>query len=112
MINGLLIYIIPYYRLTADIAYILCNNFTDISVWKFTAKEFKKFKQIAILGKKQVKRDSSEGVAALTSLVLETSLLPELTDLPDERYPLPSTVKEVSLFKGAVFNEVELATCG
>jgi len=30
--GGLLVYIIPYYRLTSDIARILCDNFTDISV--------------------------------------------------------------------------------
>ncbi len=50
MVGGLLIYIIPYYRLTPDICRILCDNFSDVSVWRFTDAEFKRFKQVAILG--------------------------------------------------------------
>ena len=109
MMGGLLIYIIPHYRLTADIARFLCDNFDDISIWKFTVDEFKKYKQIAVLGTKRKKRDGSDMVSALTSLVLNPGSLPELTELSSGRYRLPNTVKEVALFKGAVFNESELA---
>jgi len=109
MMGGLLIYIIPYYRLTADIARILCDNFSDISVWKFTSGEFKKFSQIAILGTRHKKRDGSDLAPALVSSVLEHSKMPDLSELPAGRYQLPSTVKDVALFKGAVFNEIELA---
>ena len=48
MYGGLLIYVIPYYRLTADICRILVDNFDDLSVWRFTDSEFKQFKQVAI----------------------------------------------------------------
>ncbi|MCL1842796.1 MAG: DUF6094 domain-containing protein [Defluviitaleaceae bacterium] len=109
MMGGLLIYVIPYYRLTADIARILCDNFDDISVWKFTSGEFKKFKQLAILGKRIKRRDGSGMVSELTSLVLDHSTLPELSELPSGRYALPDMIKEVALFKGALFNESELA---
>ena len=50
MYGGLLIYVIPYYRLTPDICHILCDNFDDLSVWRFTGKEFQKFKQVAVFG--------------------------------------------------------------
>jgi hypothetical protein len=49
MYGGLLIYVIPYYRLTADICRILVDNFDDLSVWRFTDSEFKQFKQVAII---------------------------------------------------------------
>ena len=109
MIGGLLIYIIPHYRLTADIARMLCENFSDIGVWKFTSDEFKKWKQIAVLGSRQKRIVGTDGVTELTSLVLDPGMLPELTELPTGRYLLPSTNKEVALFKGAQFNEAELA---
>jgi hypothetical protein len=109
MMGGLLIYIIPYYRLTADIARLLCDNFNDISLWKFTADEFKKHRQIAVLGTRRKKQDGSGMVSALMSLVLEPGQLPELPELPAGKYRLPNTAKEVALFKGAVFNENELA---
>ena len=55
------------------------------------------------------KRDGSDRVSELTSLVLEPSILSELTELPAGRYQLPNITKEVALFKGAQFNENELA---
>ena len=48
--ESLLIYVIPYYRLTPDICRILVDNFEDLSVWRFTESEFRKFKQVAVLG--------------------------------------------------------------
>ena len=50
MYGGLLIYVIPYCRLTPDICRILVDNFDALSVWRFTDSEFKKFKQVAVLG--------------------------------------------------------------
>ena len=109
MMGGLLIYIIPYYRLTADIARILCDNFSDISVWKFAGSEFKKFKQVAILGTRQKRMDASNITPELAALALCPESLSELSELPSCRYQLPAVSKEVALFKGALFNETELA---
>lgn len=50
MQGGLLIYIIPFYRLTPDICKILADNFSDLGVWRFTDSEFKKFKQVTVMG--------------------------------------------------------------
>lgn len=109
MMGGLLIYIIPHYRLTADVARILCDNFSDITVWKFTDSEFKKFKQVAILGTRHKRIDGSGIAPDLASLVLKPDELPQLTALPAWRYQLPNISKDVALFKGAEFNETELA---
>ena len=109
MQGGLLIYIIPYYRLTADICRVLCDNFDDLSVWKFTGDEFKKYKQVAIMGTRRKRQDGSGLVAELASLVLEPDNLRELSDLPEGRYQLPTTAKRVDIFKGAEFNVHELA---
>lgn len=57
MRDGVMIYIIPYYRLTSDICRVLCDNFRNISVYRFLDSEFSKFNQIAVLGiKKERKR--------------------------------------------------------
>ena len=48
MLGGLLIYIVPYYRLTPDICKILAENFSDLSVWKFTDGEFARFHQAVV----------------------------------------------------------------
>ncbi|MCL2047390.1 MAG: DUF6094 domain-containing protein [Defluviitaleaceae bacterium] len=109
MMGGLLIYIIPYYRLTADICRLLCDNFNDIRVLKFTSNEFKKFKQVAVLGTRVKRRDGSDMVSALSALALSPDTIPEITKLQSGYYQLPSIQKEVALFKGAQFNVAELA---
>lgn len=106
--GGLLIYIIPYYRLTPDICRILCDNFTDLSVWKFTGGEFKRFRQVAIMGTRKKRGDGSSMVPELAALALKPERLPELTQLPENRYFLPGEGKKVELFKGAEFNVAEL----
>jgi hypothetical protein len=109
MYGGLMIYIIPYYRLTADICRVLCDNFDDLTVWKFIGDEFNRFKQVAVMGLRRKRQDGSSLVSSLASLALEPDNLPLLMDLPDNRYQLPATAKKVELFKGAEFNVVELA---
>ncbi len=107
--GGLLIYIIPYYRLTPDICRILCDNFEDLTVWKFTGNEFQRFKQAAVLGIRRKRQDGSDLVTGLASLAFQSDQLPELTELPENRYALPDIEKKVELFKGAEFNVAELA---
>lgn len=107
--GGLLIYIIPYYRLTPDICRILCDNFEDLTVWKFTGSEFRRFKQAAVLGIRRKRQDGSDLVTGLASLAFQPDRLPELMELPENRYTLPDIEKKVELFKGAEFNVAELA---
>ena len=107
--GGLLIYIIPYYRLTPDICRILCDNFEDLTVWKFTGSEFQRFKQAAVLGIRRKRQDGSDLVTGLASFAFQPDQLPELTELPKNRYTLPDIEKKVELFKGAEFNVAELA---
>ena len=109
MQDGLLIYIIPYYRLTEDIARILCDNFSELSIYKFIEKEFDKFKQIVIFGKRQKRIDGSGLVENLLEKVLITDNIPSLYELRAKQFSLPKKEQEVQIFKGAAFNVRELA---
>jgi hypothetical protein len=109
MYGGLLIYIIPYYRMTADICRVLCDNFDDLTVWKFTGDEFKRYKQVAIMGTRRKRQNGSALVSGLAELALQPDNLRELTYLPENRYQLPAMAKKVDIFKGAEFNVTELA---
>jgi len=109
MPGGLLIYIIPYYRLTADICRVLADNFSDLTVWKFSGREFKRLRQIAVLGLRQKRADGSALVNGLSQNALFPERIPELSALPANRYAIPGTPVSVPLFKGAKFNEAELA---
>ena len=107
-IGGLIIYIIPFYRITADVSRILCDNFTDLSVYKFMGKEFERFRQVVVFGIRQKKCNGSQQADAFLDSVASASMIPELSELPDGRYALPAEPLSVHLFKGAVFNELEL----
>ena len=107
MIGGLLIYIIPYYRLTPDICRILGENFDDISVWRFTDGEFRIFKQTAILGLRK-KRIDDPGAGTPLERFADPAALPCITQLEEGRYVLPAVKKTVEIFKGERFNVREL----
>ena len=109
MYGGLLIYIIPHYRMTSDICRILSDNFGDITVWRFTGKEFERFKQVAIMGTRRKRQDDPDTAASLASLAFAPDAIPELTELQENRYALPAAAKKVDLFKGAEFNVAELS---
>ena len=95
MIGGLLVYIIPYYRLTSDIARILCDNFERLSVYKFCGKEFQRFRQVAVLGIRKPQEDGSQEVPALLRQVQDADRIPELTELPEKSYPLPAHPEKI-----------------
>lgn len=110
MPEGLLVYIIPHYRLTTDICTILTDNFSDLSLWRFTDSEYKKFRQLAVMGVKKKRKESDE--AATHNFEVRTydvSALPCVSEISEGRYVLPAVPKTVDLFKGAEFNELELA---
>lgn len=105
--GGLLVYVIPYYRLTPDICRILCDNFDDLSVWRFTDNEFQKFKQIAVLGVRK-HRDMTATTDWLENYAVAPESIPMLTALPEGRYALPRTPLEVKTFRGERFDQKEL----
>lgn len=109
MMGGLLIYIIPYYRLTQDVCTFLCENFRDISMWKFYGEEYERFRQIAVMGIRKERERCGSGDERLGELIYDMGSVPALSEIPDGRYALPEQAKKVEVFKGAVFNKAELA---
>lgn len=108
MIDGVLMYIIPYYRLTYDICRVICDNFKDISVYRFLDDEFKKYKQVLVMGIKKNREDGSEQAEVLSQYAMLPEKIPMIDTLKPESYELPDISKTVQLFKGAKFNLGEL----
>ena len=108
MIGGVLMYIIPYYRLTYDICRVLCDNFQNISVYRFLNDEFKKYNQIVVFGTKKKKDDGSELAEKLSQYAMLPDKIPMIDTIKPEMYALPDVPKNVEIFKGAKFNLGEL----
>ena len=108
MYGGLLIYVIPYYRLTPDICRILADNFDELTIWRFTDSEFKKFKQVAVLGIRKRRSMESQDAFWLEQYAYEPASIPLLSQLPESRYTLPAQPLTVGIFKGERFNQKEL----
>ena len=108
MLGGLLIYVIPYYRLTPDICRVLVDNFDDLTVWRFTDAEFRRFRQVAVMGTRRRKAAEPGDSLWLERFAVSPETIPILTELPEGRYALPAARSEVSVFKGEIFNEREL----
>lgn len=108
MYGGLLVYVIPYYRLTPDICRVLVDNFEGLTIWRFTDSEFKKFRQIAVMGLRKRRADVPEDTLWLEKYTVDPTTIPSLTDIPENQYPLPAQPLEVKTFKGERFNEKDL----
>ena len=108
MQDGILIYIIPYYRLTYDICRVLCDNYHHISMYRFMDAEFSKYNQIVLFGVKKKKEDGSLLAEKLALYAMMPEKIPLIDTMPSGRYILPATLKKVAIFKGAVFNLGEL----
>ena len=107
-LGGLLVYVIPYYRLTPDICRVLTDNFENLSLWRFTDAEFKKFKQAAILGTRKKRDVVPQDTQWLEWFSTHPGSIPCLTELPEGRYALPAKPLEVKTFRGEKFNKKEL----
>ena len=108
MPGGVIMYIVPYYRLTYDICRVLCDNFKDISVYRFLDNEFSKFKQIVVFGIKKKKEDGSDEAEKLSQFAMLPERIPMIDTLGTEIYSVPEVEKNVEVFKGANFNLGEL----
>ena len=108
MYGGLLVYVIPYYRLTPDICRVLADNFENLGLWRFTDAEFKKFKQAAILGTRKKRDVVPQDTQWLEWFSTHPGSIPCLTELPEGRYALPAKPLEVKTFRGEEFNKKEL----
>ena len=108
MPGGVIMYIVPYYRLTYDICRVLCDNFGDISVYRFLDGEFSKFKQIVVFGIKKKKEDGSDEAEKLSQFAMLLERIPMIDTLGTEIYSVPEVEKNVEVFKGANFNLGEL----
>jgi len=108
MYGGLMVYIVPYYRLTADICRLFCDNFEQISIHRFIEAEFKKFSQVAVMGLRK-RRATVEGQADLLERQAAALDMPCLDRIEAGCYTLPAIEKKIELFKGAQFNIRELA---
>ena len=107
-LGGLLVYVIPYYRLTPDICRVLTDNFENLSLWRFTDAEFKRFKQTAILGTRKKRDVVPQDTQWLEWFSTHPGSIPCLTELPEGRYALPAKPLEVKTFRGEKFNKKEL----
>lgn len=110
MRGGLLIYIVPYYRLTADLCSIICDNFEQVRIHRFLDEEFKQFKQVVVTGVRRRRMEAEQDAETLCSAAEHPETLPTADLLPRACYELPEVAKKVEVFRGAVFNENELAS--
>ena len=108
MMGGMLVYIIPYYRLTEDVCSFLAAHFDSIMAYRFCEEEFRKFRQIAVLGMRKPRAENPRMARLLELASLSSDKLPTLDQIPPGSYPLPDAEKAVFLFQGARFNVREL----
>ena len=78
-------------------------------IHRFLDKEFKQFKQVVVTGVRRRRMEAEQDAETLCSAAEHPETLPTADLLPRACYELPEVAKKVEVFRGAVFNENELA---
>ena len=101
MPGGVLVYLIPQYRLSPHIARRLATGYDRLQVFRFPDPEYEAFRQIVIFGIKRKQRREDQQ-AQLMLLRAQNSAVPVLPRECTQRYEIPpSTPKAVWYFRPA-----------
>lgn len=109
MRGGLLVYIIPYHRADSSVCRTLASYYKNLSVFRFRAGEFKKYKQIVFFGIRTEKHAAERTAEKIERLCLRPENIPLIDTVPKGLYSLPVKETAVPYFKGSVFDVEELA---
>ncbi|RKJ83013.1 class I SAM-dependent methyltransferase [Butyricicoccus sp. 1XD8-22] len=109
LMGGILLYIVPYYRLDLELCSFLSTHFTDLQIFRFRDAEFKKFRQVLVIGRRKPAAEDPEEAKTLLAYACAPELIPPIDRLPEGSYEIPQIPKAVALFRGEEFNEQELA---
>ena len=104
--DGVIVYIVPQKRVGEDVAKVLSYRFGDFNTYRFPDKEFERFRQIVLFGKK--KRDARLDDGAFDGLrAIPRRDLEEIPYAERPVYDLPPS-PEVALFRSSLIDEAEL----
>jgi hypothetical protein len=109
--EGVLVFIIPQSRIQ-PCARLLAEHFRDIWVYRLTAPDSVRFKQVAILAVRRKRHDRlrdsalSENIRHLESLAL-SSKLRDLSDVPELSYQIPASGPVILTNTGLPLDEIE-----
>ena len=98
--GGVLIYLIPQYRLDTRVSKFLATHYQQITIYRFPDPEYASFRQIVLFAVKkgQPLFDRSLAMDLAQTAASELPVLPDSTDHP---YPLPRPFEKTFYFRGA-----------
>ncbi len=106
--GGLIVYIVPQYRIDARMAGYLATAYESIHAFRFPDPEYAQFRQAAIFGiaKAEPHRDEQGALALLQQCRGSLPVLPEEMS-EEEKYRLPSPLETKFYFRGTEINPQE-----
>jgi len=107
MPGGILIYIIPQYRITAHIAKRLATHFRDVRIYRFPDPEFAQFRQVVIFAVKR-ERPVKDDQLALEIACAQKGALPILPPTTDQPFQIPPKPEHPFYFRKAEYDPEEV----
>ena len=100
MPGGILIYLIPQYRISNYVAKRLAINFRDVRIYRFPDPEYDDFRQVVIFA---IKRDlpRPDDQQTMQIIAARTAVLPVLPSSTDQRYRIPLKPEHPFYFRPA-----------
>lgn len=106
--DGIMIFVIPYYRLHKDVCVALAKNLHDVQVRRLSGDDFNDKGLVAVMGIKSSKKDIDEESYRTLRKLHTIDELPLLRTTPFEQYTLPKEAIEIEVFRGSILDMEEM----
>lgn len=106
--NGIVMFMIPYYRMYKDICDHIAKNYTNINIYKATGAYWQEKKYVYIYCQKSATKEVDEDGYNKLRKSFNPSLITEFNSDIELNYRMPQSYIEIDCFKGSVLDMDEL----
>lgn len=106
--DGVVLFVIPYYRLHKDICEHIAKYYNNVKVFKSTGPYWSERKYVYIYGQKSINKELDQAAYESLRKCYNPSLIEEFNPDIELKYNIPSKTLEVEIFKGSVLDMEEL----
>lgn len=106
--GGIMIFVLPYFRIHKDICKIISSQFEKVQIIKGYDDYEKENGLVYIIGQKKDKKDFNLDIYNKLRRCCNYDSIKELNEIETIKYTLPADNRQIDIFKGSMIDEVEL----
>lgn len=106
--NGIVLFVLPYYRMHKDICEHIAKYYDNVRILKATGAYWQEKKYVYIYGQKSLSKEMNEEIYERLRSAFNPDLIPEFNQDVKLNYRLPASHIAIDILKGSVLDMDEL----